>query len=292
MSDDGVLGVNGRLVPAGAPALDPRDRGFALGDGLFETMRARAGVIPWIDRHLARLRTGAAVLSIPLPWTDAELVAHIEEVLQANRLAAAAVRLTVSRGVPSRRGLLPEPGATPSLVVHAQPFPGYPAELHRRGMRVVTSRVRRNEHSPLAAIKSLSYLDQVLARQEAAAPGADEALLWNTAGDLVCASAANLFLIRDGRLLTPSVTSGALPGIARGLVLTEIAPRLGLAVAEQAVQPAEMGEAEEAFLTSALLGVMPLVAVDRVPIGRGRPGAVTRRLAKTLATWSDERSWR
>jgi branched-chain amino acid aminotransferase len=269
-----LLWVNGKLLPVGQAALDPRDRGFTLGDGLFETMRARGGAVLRIERHLSRLRAGAAVLELsPLP-KDESLKDAIGKTLAANELAEAAVRLTISRGVPENRGLLPEPEPKPSLVIHAEPFAGYPAELYDRGARALISRIPRNERSPLARIKSLNYLDNVLARREAEARGADDALLLNTAGDLASASAANLFLLLDGALITPSVTSGALPGTVRELVVADLAPRVGLEVVERAVRPEELRAAEEALLTNALMGIVPLIEVDALPIGTGEPGPV------------------
>jgi branched-chain amino acid aminotransferase len=269
-----LLWVNGELLPAGEAALDPLDRGFTLGDGLFETMRVRGGAVPHIERHLSRLRVGAAVLELsPLP-KDESLKDAIGKTLAANELAEAAVRLTISRGVPENRGLLPEPEPKPSLVIHAEPFAGYPAELYDRGARALISRIPRNERSPLARIKSLNYLDNVLARREAEARGADDALLLNTAGDLASASAANLFLLLDGALITPSVTSGALPGTVRELVVADLAPRVGLEVVERAVRPEELRAAEEALLTNALMGIVPLIEVDALPIGTGEPGPV------------------
>ncbi len=265
-------------MPAGEAAVDPRDRGFTLGDGLFETMRVRGGAVLRIERHLSRLRAGAAVLGLsPLP-KDEDLTDAIARTLAANGLTDAAVRLTVSRGIPERRGLLPEAEASPSLVVHAEPFTGYPADLYDRGVRAVISGIPRNEHSPLARVKSLNYLDNVLARREAQARGADDALLLNTAGDLTCASAANLFLLLDASLVTPSVASGALAGTLRALVAAELAPRAGLEVVERAVRPEELRAAEEVFLTNALLGIVPLTEVDGLPIGTGGPGSISAEL--------------
>lgn len=283
MTDDPeVLWLDGELVPASEARLDPRDRGFTLGDGLFETMRAREGRVRWLDRHLARLRTGAAVIGLSPLQDDAELGAAVARTLAANDLSEAAVRLTVSRGVPTRRGLLPDPQSSPSLVVQAQPFSGYPSELYARGMRAVTSRIPRNERSPLANVKALGYLDNVLARREAADRGADEALMLNATGRLVCASAANLFLVLDDTLITPSTASGALPGIMRELVVSELAPRQALRVAEREVRPGELAIADEAFLTNALLGIMPLSGADGVPVGAGAAGPVNLNLRAEL----------
>jgi branched-chain amino acid aminotransferase len=281
-----LLWVNGELLPAGEAAVDPRDRGFTLGDGVFETMRVRGGAVLRIERHLSRLRAGAGVLGLsPLP-RDEDLADAIAMTLAANGLteglADAAVRLTVTRGVPKSRGLLPGAEAKPSLVVHAEPFAGYPAELYDRGARAVLGSILRNERSPLARVKSLNYLDNVLARREAGARGADDALLLNTAGGLACASAANLFLLLDGVLVTPGVASGALPGTLRGLVAAELAPRAGLEVIERAVRPEELRAAEEAFLTNALLGIVPLTEVDGLPIGTGGSGPVSALLRAAL----------
>jgi len=273
-----LLWVNGELLPVGGSALDPLDRGFTLGDGLFETMRVRGDTVLGIERHLFRLRVGATVLGLsPLP-KDKDLRDAIAMTLTANGLSEAAVRLSISRGVPKRRGLLPEPEPNPSMVIHAEPFTGYPAELYERGARAVISSIRRNEHSPLARVKSLNYLDNVLARHEAETRGVDDALLLNTAGDLACASAANLFLLLDGTLVTPSVTSGALPGTVRELVTAELAPRVGLEVVERKVRPQELRAADEVFLTNALLGILPLTEVDGLPIGTGEPGPISTKL--------------
>ena len=276
-----ILWVNGRLVPAGEAHLDPRDRGYTLGDGLFETMRAQDGRLPWMSRHLARMRVGADVLGLPLPADD-ELESAIWQTLTVNDLSEAVVRLTVSRGVPTERGLLPDPEPKVSVVVYARPFAGYPAELYERGMRAITSRIRRNERSPLANIKSLSYLENVLTRREAVERGADEALLLNISGNLACASAANLFLVLGDSLVTSDLASGALPGTMRELVLGELAPRTGLSLDERTVHFGELATTNEAFLTSALLGVMPLTAVDGRQIGEGAPGPVTREFGARL----------
>lgn len=167
-------------------------------------------------------------------------------------------------------------------MIHAELFAGYPSEFYDRGVRAVISGVPRNEHSPLARVKSLNYLDNVLARRAAEASGADDALLLNTAGDLACASAANLSLLLDGVLVTPSVASGALPGTLRGLVIAELAPQAGLEVSERAVRPEELRAAQEVFLTNALLGIAPLTEVDALRIGTGVPGPVSVRLRAAL----------
>jgi len=270
------------LVPVDEAALDPRDRGFTLGDGLFETIRVRGGRLLFLGLHLARLRAGAEQIGLSTVPDDETLTGAICLTLEANGLCDAAVRLTVSRGVPAHRGLSPDPESAPSVVVHAQPFAGYPAEIYSRGMRVTISGIPRNERSPLARVKALSYLDNVLARREADTRGVEEALMLNTAGHLACASAANLFLVRGETLLTPDQESGALPGTVRGLTLVELAPQMGLSVVERTVRTEELATADEIFLTSALLGVMPLTEVDGLSVGTGRPGPISLGLRARL----------
>ncbi|SMH62176.1 aminotransferase class IV [Azospirillum agricola] len=266
-----ILWLNGALLEESAARVDPADRGFTLGDGLFETLRVSDDTPRHLGRHLARLRAGAALLDLPLPWSDAELAAAMERLLAATTgPREGSLRLTVTRGV-AARGVLPPAAPSPSLLITRG---GLPPDGPVRA--VVATVTRRNEHSPLSRLKTLNYLDAILARQEAARRGADDALLLNTAGRLAEASAANLFLRRGDRLLTPPVAEGALPGIARALVLEDHAA--GLPVEEHPLTLADLAGADEAFLTNSL-GLRPLVAVDGVAVGDGRPGPIFRSLA-------------
>lgn len=255
-----VVWLNGRLTAAAAARIDPADRGLTLGDGLFETMRAVGGAVPLLARHLARLRDGAGLLQIPVAAGDAELAGAVRELLAANRLEVAAVRLMLTRG-PGPRGVLPSGEPSPTLLLAAHPLPPPVGAA-----RVVTATVtRRNEHSPLAGIKALGYLDSLLALREARAAGADEALLLNTADRLACAATANLFLVVGGRLLTPPLAEGALPGITRGLIL-ELAREAGIEAAESPLPPARLAAAEGAFLTSSLAGPRAVSELDGRPL--------------------------
>ena len=279
--------VNGRLAPERAGAVSALDRGLLLGDGLFETMRVTGGrVLQW-RRHWERLHTGARTIGLALPWTADELHAAVGQTLRANHLREATVRLTVTRGfAPAGRGLLPPAGAVPTLLIRATPYAPYPDRLYQNGMRVIVSRrVRRNEHSPLSRVKTLCYLDNVIARQEAAAQGADEALLLNTQGSVACATTANVFSVRAGRLRTPPLAAGALPGTARALGCAELGPQLHRAVATTPLSDADLYESDELFLTNALMGIMPVCAIDGRPIGSGKPGPLTQALRHAYAAW-------
>lgn len=268
-----MLWLDGDLVAPSAARIDPADRGLLLGDGLFETMRAVAGRVPLLDRHLARLRAAAAALGIPVPYDAAAIAAASAAVLAANRLADAALRLTLTRG-PGPRGLLPPPEPWPTLLLAAFPLPPPPAPARA----ILATVTRRNERSPLSRLKVLSYLDPLLALREAQGRGANEALLLNTADRLACAATANLFLIEpDGRLATPPPSEGVLPGITRGLVI-ELTRELGVGCVEAPLAPARLRSAAGAFLTGSLAGVRPLLAVDGRPIGTGAPHPLAQRL--------------
>ncbi|WP_328703041.1 aminotransferase class IV [Arenibaculum pallidiluteum] len=259
--------LDGALLDAAAARIDPADRGFLLGDGLFETIRVLDGRPDRLAAHLARLRAGAAVLEIPLPYGDDALASALAGLAGAARIGSGSLRLTLTRG-PGPRGLLP-PG-TPRPTVLATAAPAGPSLPPARV--VVATVTRRNERSPLSRLKTLNYLDGVMARQEAARRGADDALMLNGAGRLAEATAANLFAVIDGRPVTPPVEEGALPGIARA----EAIARLG--AVERPVALSDLARATEIVLTSSL-SIRPVVAVDGRPVGDGGPGSMAAALA-------------
>ncbi|MEE3625586.1 aminotransferase class IV [Nitrospirillum sp. BR 11752] len=257
----GLVWLNGSLQAAEAVGITVSDRGFLLGDGVFETLRWRGGAVVRLEAHLARLVRGAAVLGLPLP-PAATLAAALADTAAANGLVDGALRLTVSAG-PGARGL-PRP-ATPTPTVLVTAAPSGPALAPARVL--IATITRRNEHSPLSGIKSLAYLDQILARNEAVTRGADDALLLNTVGHVACATAATLFAVLDGALVTPPLASGALPGTRRAAVLAALGGE------ERILAPSDLRRATELFLTSSLM-VRPVVAVNGQTVGEGRPGPV------------------
>ena len=262
--------LNGELVAAEQAALPALDRGLLYGYGLFETMRSYSGRVFRLAEHYRRLEAGAELLAIPVPLTLAALEEAVDTTLARNGLAGAYVRLTVTAG--------PD-GGRASVLLTAREVTEYPPELHRRGMAAVVSAVRRNETSPLARVKSLNCLDNLLAREEARRSGAGEALLLNTREFIAEGAASNVFLVRNGTLVTPGVEAGALPGITRQAVL-ELAGEEGIEVVETSLALAELAGAGEAFLTNSVMEVMPLVSVDGRPVGPGSPGPLTERLAR------------
>ncbi|MDB5472478.1 MAG: 4-amino-4-deoxychorismate lyase [Caulobacter sp.] len=227
------------------------DRGLLLGDGLFETLLARGGALEHWEAHLARLAAGCAALGLPEP--DGAAARRLcERAIEDAALSRAAVRLTLTAGSGGRGLDRPIQAQTRMFATAAaSPAPVGPAAL-------VTVTVRRNEHSPASRLKTLSYLDNVLARRQA---GGAEALMLNTAGELACAAAANLFWVRDGRLLTPALDCGVLEGIMRGLVIARARAK-GIAVEEVRAGREALDGAESLFLTNSLIGVRPVSMLD------------------------------
>ena len=266
-----MIHLNGRLLDAGEARIDPADRGLLLADGLFETLRAYGGRPFCLNLHLARLAAGATLLGLPAPPIPA-IVAAVSETLAANSLADASIRITLTRG-PGPRGLLPPAESAPTLMVAAHLLPS----SLPTAMSACLVSIRRNEHSPLSRVKSLAYLENILALGEAAAAGYDEAILLNTAGRIAAGSRSNLFLVLDGMVITPPPSEGLLPGIARHTVLA-LAAKHGIPAREMPVTPPDMARASEAFLTNSLLEVVPLTRLQDQLVPAGPVTGRLRRL--------------
>ena len=254
--------LNGSLLSGAEARIGHDDRGLTLGDGVFETIRAVAGRPEHVGLHLARLFAGAASLGFAPPFDEEALAAALIAVADGKYCS---LRLTLTRG-PMERGVLPTGVARPTTLITA----GKPPDTFVPARLMVARLTRRNEHSPLARIKSLNYLDSILARQEAEAAGYDDAIMLNTRGAVAEATAANVFLVIDGRLVTPPVSDGALPGIARRLVLGS-----GQAM-EETIAGCDLVRAQSGFLTNSL-GVRQIASIGD---WRLTPCAVPR-------VWSD-----
>ncbi len=277
MSDSVRVWLGGKVSPAREVGLSPLDRGLQYGDGVFETLRAEGGEVFFLEAHLERLGSGLDTLGIDLP--DAARIAREGLAAVLGKLGgegAAALKVIVTRGTgpagPSTRGEF-----TPSVVVIGSVDP----RERPVSMRAITSSVVRNERSPVAHVKSLNYLDMILARREAEARGAEEAIVLNTRGRVAEASAANVFAVRGKGLLTPPVEEGCLPGIVRAEVL-RVAPSVGFDVAVEPLTVGILREAEEAFLTNSRIGVAPLVELDGKAVGRGEPGAASQSVREAV----------
>ncbi|HJW23213.1 MAG TPA: aminotransferase class IV [Candidatus Limnocylindrales bacterium] len=286
--------LDGELLPADGRHLSVYDRGFQLGDGVFETMRARAGHVTELDEHLERLRHSADGLSIHLaPEADAVIRAGVAGLLRATDLDGpdgdASLRITVSRGAVRARGLLPVgESVAPTVAIQAWPVSPAPADHLERGLHLIASRVRRDPESPLAALKTTSRADYVHARFEARHAGADDALFLTIDGHLSEATSANLFIVRAPRspsggrgtgpteLATPALACAILPGTTRSWLLGWAA-RVGLRPTEGWLTTRDLLDADEAFLCSSVAGVLPVTRYEDEAIGDGTPGPWTAR---------------
>jgi branched-chain amino acid aminotransferase len=275
-----ILYVNGEYLPADQLHISALDRGFTLGDGVFETMRAYGGGIVRLSDHLKRLNASAVAIRLSFPMDAVALRQALFTTLERNGLSDAILRLSVSRGVSPQRGLVPDPSALPVVVIRATSYVASPESKYLTGFRVIIGSIRRNETSPTAFIKSLNYLDSILSRAEAAEAGVDDALLLNTRGCVACASSSNVFGVTARGLLTPNLASGVLAGVTRGLVL-EQARSLGLCVEEGELTLRRLFASREVFLTNAVMGLMPVVEIDGHMVGNGVPGPIYTRLAAT-----------
>jgi branched-subunit amino acid aminotransferase/4-amino-4-deoxychorismate lyase len=249
------------------------DRGLLLGDGLFETVLAKDGRLILMEAHGRRLREGARVLGLPEPdlaaLVDVGATALRDAGLETDR---AAVRITLTSGS-GGRGLDRPDQARPRLFATAAASPSTPAPA-----ALAFAEVRRNAQSPASRLKTLAYLDNVIARRQALAQGADEAILLNTAGKLACAAAANLFWVVEDRLFTPAIDCGVLPGVIRAQVLAR-AGQCGLRAEEVAVGREALDRADAVFLTNSLVGLRP---VNRIGAKTYEGSGAAARLAAAL----------
>jgi branched-chain amino acid aminotransferase len=274
--------LDGELLSADGPHLSVFDRGFQLGDAVFETIRARGGAVVELEDHLARLRRSAEGLAIQLPASgEQDLATGIAKLLAADGLdglgSDVSIRITASRGSFRSRGLLPaDEHPRPTLAIQAwavaPPAPGH----IEQGLHLIASAVRRDPENPLSGIKTTSRADHVYARLEARRAGADDALFLTIEGHLAEATSANLFIVRGSELATPALACGILPGTTRGWIL-EWARGAGLSTEEGWLTTRELVEADEAFLSSSVAGILPVTTFEGYAIGSGRPGPWTLR---------------
>ncbi len=271
-----IVYLNGALLPLAQAKISPLDHGFLYGYGLFETMRAYNGTIFLLERHLGRLYQAVETLEMGQRIASHDLEKACYDVLNANKLADARIRLTISAG---DGDMIPNPDTCKGITVFimAQKLMPLPSEKYEHGFKAIMSFLRRNSQSPLSQLKTACYLENILARQEARVAGADEAVILNERELVAEGSSSNIFLVNKQVLFTPSLECGVLPGITREIVL-ELAQSLDIKAIEAEIEPEELLESEEALFTNSVIEIMPLTYVGDNPIGSGKPGVITRRL--------------
>jgi branched-chain amino acid aminotransferase len=277
--------VNGEITPAEQARVSVLDNGFTFGDAVYETLRTYGGRPFHLDRHLERLRRSARRLAIPLPADDAALARDLDRLLGRAANPESYIRIIVTRGVGDISYYV-ERVAGPTVVMVARPLAAIPERHYTEGVAVILSSVRRNHPRALdPAIKSGNLLNNLLASREAQARGAFEPILLNDTGEVAETAGANVFLVKDGVLITPPLEAGILAGVTRQLVL-ELARAEDLDAREEPVAVKDLLAADEAFLTSTLKEVMPIATIDERPVGSGRPGPVTLRLLRALRAYA------
>jgi len=273
--------IDGKFLPKEDAKISVFDHGLLYGDGIFEGIRLYEGCVFRLDEHLERLEMSAKAIALALPWTRREIAEVVCESCRRNNLTNGYIRLVVTRGV-GDLGISPKTCPRPTLICIADKISLYPEALYTTGMKIITSPTRRMSPAALPPmVKSLNYLNNVLAKIEAQQHGYHECIMLNEQGYVAECTGDNIFLIHKGRLITPASHSGALVGITRQAVL-DVARELKLPVVETNVTRYDVWNAEECFLTGTAAEVIPVIEVDARVIGTGKPGPTTARILEVF----------
>ncbi|MDA0342803.1 MAG: branched-chain-amino-acid transaminase [Verrucomicrobia bacterium] len=269
--------LNGDFVEKEDAKISVFDHGLLYGDGVFEGIRLYDGCVYKLDEHLERLEHSAKAILLDMPMSRAEFAEAVCEACRQNNLKNGYIRLIVTRG-PGHLGLNPDGCGPQSVIIIADNIQLYPEELYENGLKIISVPTRRINASALPpAVKSLNYLNNILAKIEAKRVGFLEALMLNDKGEIAECTGDNVFIIRKGVLYTPPLDAGSLRGITRAAVM-ELAEGMGIQVKEQALTRYDLWISDECFLTGTAAEVIPCVEVDHRPIGNGKPGTLTQKL--------------
>ncbi len=269
--------LNGELVPEDEAKVSVFDHGVLYGDGVFEGIRAYNGRIFRLEQHLERLYDSAAAIMLSVPLTIEELTEATLETCRANELTDAYIRLVVTRGY-GDLGLDPRKCKEPTIFIIADSIELYPEEYYEEGLEVITCTTRRNSPDALdPAIKSLNYLNNILAKIETVRAGVPEGIMLNHDGYVAECTGDNIFLLCDDQVVTPPISAGNLRGITRQVVI-ELLAEMGIETQEELFRLLEVYTAQEVFLTGTAAEIVPVTRVDGRPVGDGRPGPLTGKL--------------
>ncbi|MEY3395861.1 MAG: branched-chain-amino-acid transaminase [Verrucomicrobiota bacterium] len=269
--------LDGKLVEEQEAKISVFDHGLLYGDGVFEGIRFYNGRVFRLEEHVRRLFDSAKAILLEIPWTQQEVCAFTCETAAANGLKDGYIRLVVTRGQ-GGLGLNPYLCPKASMFIIAATIQLYPAEHYEKGLALITCATRRPAPAALMPqVKSLNYLNNVMAKVEAIQGGALEAVMLNEQGYVAECTGDNLFIIKHGELITPLISDGALDGITRSVIL-EIARKLEIKVVERSITRYDIFVADECFLTGTAAEVIPAVSLDRRVIGDGKPGPLTKKI--------------
>jgi branched-chain amino acid aminotransferase len=274
---DAKIYIDGKFYSEANAKISVFDHGLLYGDGIFEGIRFYNGRVFRLEEHLLRLWDSARSICLEIPMTMPDMTEAVLETIRQNHLREGYIRLLVTRGI-GNLGLNPTQCKSPSVIIIAATIALYHEDFYRKGLTIVTCATRRSNPAALnPAVKSLNYLNNVMARIEANLAGADEALMLNDAGNVAECTADNVFIVKHGQIFTPPVAAGALRGITRSVVF-EMAAELGVKVREADITRHDVFVADECFLTGTAAEIVPVVKADGRSIGNGKPGPITARI--------------
>jgi len=266
--------INGKLVPQAEATVSVFDHGLLYGDGVFEGLRSYGGQVFRLEEHVRRLYESAKAICLEIPMSQAEMCQATKETVAANGINDGYIRTIITRGS-GTLGLDPNRCSNPQVIIIADAIALYPDELYEKGLEIITASVIRNHPAALSPrIKSLNYLNNILAKIEGLQAGCIEALMLNHKGEVAECTGDNLFLVRDSVLLTPPLDAGILGGVTRSAVI-QLAREASIEVQETALTKHDVYIADECFLTGTAAEVIPVVKVDDRRIGTGKPGPIT-----------------
>ncbi len=270
--------INGKFYEKDEAKVSVFDHGFLYGDGIFEGIRLYSGNVFRLPVHINRLFKSAKAIMLDLPWSKQEIMDAVCESCRVNGLKDAYIRLVVSRGK-GKLGISPFTCSDPQLIIIADEITLYPKELYENGLKAITVPTRRNSPAALPPmVKSLNYLNNILAKIEAKNLGYEECVLLNNEGNIAECSGDNIFIVSEGVLYTPPCSASSLIGVTRRSVI-EIAKELGVPFEEKTLTRFDVWTADECFLTGTAARLIPLVELDSRVIGDGKPGPVTKKLS-------------
>ena len=271
--------ISGKFFPQEDAKISVFDHGLLYGDGVFEGLRSYRGKVFRLDEHIRRLYESAKAIWLEIPMPPDEMCDAVNESVRINKIDDGYIRLVVTRGA-GTLGLDPNRCSNPQVIIIADTISLYPKELYEKGLEIITVSVQRNHPAALSPrIKSLNYLNNILAKIEGIQAGCIEALMLNHKGEVAECTGDNVFLVRQGALQTPPLEAGILEGVTRDAVI-EIAKEAGIEVREMPLTKHDVYVADECFLTGTAAEIIPVVRVDSRTIGTGKPGPMTRDLEK------------
>lgn len=269
--------INGKFYSKEEAVVSVFDHGLLYGDGVFEGLRVYEGKVFRMEQHLKRLYDSAKAILLDIPMPIEAMAEAVEESVEKNGLANCYIRLVITRGA-GTLGLGPERTSNPQVIIIVDKISLYPEEFYQNGLEIVTASTIRNHPGALSPrIKSLNYLNNIMAKCEASKAGCLEALMLNHKGEVSECTADNIFIVKNGQLMTPPTDAGILEGVTREAVL-EIAVKAGIPTAEKTLTRHDVYVADECFMTGTAAEVIAVVRIDSRPIGDGRPGPITVKL--------------